>query len=226
MKAKKQINNFKAAIFDMDGVLIDSMMHWIEADVSFLRTHNIELTNEMIKYFSGRSERENMEWIKNEFKLLHTVDELLSVRNVSTDRIYTHQTNLLPGVENLLQKIKIAGHKIALASGAPLRQIMIAADRFGWHQYFDEFVSPDNLDHVGKPDPRIYLHTAERLGIAPAQCVVFEDAENGVVAAKRAGMYCVAIPDKRWSPGDFSQADLIVKSLGDERISQLLKLSR
>lgn len=208
----------------MDGVLIDSMLHWIDSDVEFLKSHGVALTEDMIKYFSGRSERENMTWLKEKFGIPHEINHLISTRKLITDKIYTHKTALLPGVIELLEKIKSGGLKQALASGAPMRQIKIAMERFGWDKYFDEVVSPDHVGEVGKPDPRIYLHTAERLKINPAHCVVFEDAENGVVAAKRAGMYCVAIPDPRWSPGDFSSADLIVKSLEDERILKLLNL--
>jgi len=218
------MNKFQAVIFDMDGILIDSMLYWIEADIGFLKTHGIELTDDMIKYFSGRSERENMQWLKETFSLPHEIDHLLEIRCQVTDKIYSHQTNLMPGVEDLVKKIKASGIKLAIASGAPMRQIKLAMDRFGWDKYFNEIVSPDHTDHVGKPDPKIYLHAAKLLGVEPNQCVVFEDAENGVVAAKRAGMCCIAVPDKRWSPGDFSMADLQVNSLADQQVYQFLGL--
>ncbi|MFA6486691.1 MAG: HAD family phosphatase [Candidatus Magasanikbacteria bacterium] len=213
---------FEAVIFDMDGILIDSMIHWINADLDFLKIHGIELTDEMIKYFSGRSETENMRWLKETFSLPHEIEHLLETRARTTDKIYSHHTNLMPGADALVKKIKTAGYKMAIASGAPLRQIQMAADRFGWNEYFDKIVSPDHIGHIGKPNPKIYSHTAELLGVKPENCVVFEDAENGVVAAKGAGMYCVAVPDERWSPGDFSGADMIVSSLGDQSIFDLL----
>jgi len=206
----------------MDGILIDSMLYWIEADVGFLQTHGIELTDEMIKYFSGRSERENMEWLKKTFSLPHGLEHLLETRARVTNRIYSHQTNLMPGAEQLIKKIKKSGIKQAIASGAPMRQIQLVADRFGWNEYFDEIVSPDHVGQVGKPDPTIYLHTANLLGVEPNKCVVFEDAENGVVAAKRAGMCCIAVPDKRWSPGDFSAADVAFQSLEDPAVIKYL----
>jgi len=206
----------------MDGILIDSMLYWIEADVRFLKIHGIELTDEMIKYFSGRSERENMEWIKRTFVLPYDIEHLIQTRCQVVDKIYSHQTNLMPGAEKLIKKIKASGVKQAIASGAPMRQIQLAVDRFGWSKYFDKIVSPDHVGQVGKPDPTIYLHTAKLLGVEPNKCVVFEDAENGVVAAKRAGMCCVAVPDKRWSPGDFSMADVAFKSLADPGIIKYL----
>ena len=97
-------------------------------------------------------------------------------------------------------------------------------ERFGWQDHFDELVSPDHVGGVGKPDPRIYLHTADLLKVNPADCVVLEDAENGVVAAKKAGMKCIAVLDKRWSFGNFDMADLTVESLEDGRVYKFLKL--
>ena len=100
----------------------------------------------------------------------------------------------------------------------------IVVDRFIFSDHIDEIVSADHVGHIGKPDPIIFLHTAEKLGIKPEHCVVFEDAENGVTAAKRAGMKCVAVLDSRWSFGDFSQADLVVDSLEDQAVYKFLDL--
>lgn len=208
----------------MDGLLIDSMIFWLEEDNFFLREYGIEITNEMVQYLTGRSEREGTQWIKETFSLSPSVDFLIDQRQSKTDKIYSHKANLMPGVEELIKKVKKSGLKQALASGAPLNKINIAADRFGWRDSFDIFVAPEHVGHAGKPDPAIFLHTAKKLKVKPEECVVFEDAENGVVAAKRAGMKCIAVPDPRWSFGDFSQADLIVDSLEDEKIIKYLAL--
>ncbi len=204
----------------MDGVLIDSMIYWIEQDGEFLKSRNIVLTKEIIRRFSGRSEEENMKWLKEEHNLKESLEELRAARDILTEKIYTDKTQLMPGVPELLEKIKQTGLKRAIASGAPLKRIEKVVQRFGWHDYFHVLVSPDLVGFVGKPHPGVYLCAAERLGVSPEDCLVFEDAENGVIAAKKAGMTCIAIPDKRWSFGDFSQADLIVESLTDERINR------
>jgi HAD superfamily hydrolase (TIGR01509 family) len=214
----------KAVIFDMDGLLIDSMIHWMDADRIFFKKYNIVLTNDIIKYFSGRSEVENYNWLKSEFNLADSVDKMLAERRIGVEKIYQEKTQVMPGVEDLIKKIKQTELKKAIASGAPLNDIKKVVDRFGWHNHFDELISSDHVGGIGKPDPGIYLHTAERLKINPADCVVLEDAENGVVAAKKAGMKCIAVLDKRWSFGDFSGADLAVESLEDERIKRFLLL--
>jgi len=221
---KNNLNSERAIIFDMDGLLIDSMKYWIDADTEFLGKYNIELTDDMIKYFSGRSEIENMEWMIENLNMKGTVDELLEERYSETDKIYTEKTNLMPGVNELITKIKNNNLRQAIASGSPNKHIKIVAERFDWKEYFDFFVSVNDVGSIGKPDPAVYLHTAEKLGINPENCIVFEDAENGVVSAKSAGMKCIAVPDKRWSPGDFSGADLIADSLEDERIFKFLNI--
>ncbi len=81
-------------------------------------------------------------------------------------------------------------------------------------------------DKRGKPHPAIYLFAAKRLGVHPKDCLVFEDSVNGIKAAKAAGMFCVAAPDRRWIKDrrGIGKADLIVSSLRDKKISRILNI--
>ncbi|MFH1291845.1 MAG: HAD family phosphatase [bacterium] len=218
------MNKFKAVIYDMDGLLVDSMIHWIELDKELFSQIDFELTEDTIKYLTGRSVEEGMAWLKEKFNIDQPIDDLFVFRNKRIEELYQKKTKIMPGVVDLIRNIKKEKIKQAIASGAPLDSVKLVVGRFGWHEYFDELVSADHVNFVGKPDPRIYLYTAERLQVKPEDCLVFEDAENGVVSAKRAGMTCIAVPDKRWSFGDFSQADLVVDSLEDKKISKYLGL--
>lgn len=217
--------NYKAVIFDMDGVLVDSMLHWLETDRRFLVSKgrfDEDLFKESIIYGSGRHENEIMIWWKEKFDLLGTVGELMKERKVGMDDVYTNRSKVMPGVVALLCSLKKSAIKVAVATGAPYYCVSQITKRFGWEDNFCVTVSADHVGRVGKPDPKIYLHTAEKLGVEPKDCVVIEDAENGVTAAKRAGMKCIAVPDPRWSFGDFSKADLIVKSLEDKKVYDFL----
>ena len=78
---------------------------------------------------------------------------------------------------------------------------------------------------LGKPNPDIYLYTAERLGVTPKQCLVIEDSINGVNAAKNAGMYCVTVPDKRLDQKGFENADIVLDNLGLIKLSLIEKLN-
>jgi len=94
-------------------------------------------------------------------------------------------------------------------------------EMFSLDEYFHEVVSGDCAEN-GKPHPEIYIQAAMRLGVKPDECVAIEDSINGVKSAKAAGMFCIAIPDKRLSRDKFSEADMIMESL-DELSTGLLK---
>lgn len=216
--------NFKAVIFDMDGVLIDSELYWNQEGNNFFVKRNIPYTMELKAQMVGHSMRENMQWVKEKFGFTESVDELCEERVRSTDHIYNQAAGILPGAEDLLKKLKIAGCKTAIASGSFLYRIETIVERFHWKPYFDKLVSTDDVNFVGKPDPAIYTYTAKALAVPPTDCVVIEDSVNGVIAAKGAGMKCVAVPNPRWSYGDFSRADAEVASLQDKKFFDFLGL--
>lgn len=215
---------FKAILFDMDGLLIDSMIHWVEDDKDFFGSRGIELTPDLIKFFTGKSTKEILVWLKKEYGLLESLEDLTEERIKKTDKIYTHLSDKMPGTDLLIKTIKNSEAKQAIASGSPLNRIEVIVDRFGWRDSFDKLISVEDVAHRGKPEPDVYLHATKVLEVKPEDCVVFEDAENGVLSAKAAGMKCVAVLDERWSFGDFSQADLIVDSLENEKVFNYINL--
>jgi len=216
--------NKKAIIFDMDGLLIDSMAHWLALDRQLFASYGKEFDEDYVKYMTGRSEQECIAFLKDYFGLEGEVEELLKQKRGSVAEIYNTKTKIMPGVVELINKIKSSSLKQAIASGSPLRDINTIVNRFNWQDYFEQLVSADHVGEVGKPNPAIYLYTAKKLGVDPKDCIVFEDAENGVKSAKDAGMTCIAVPNKKWSFGDFSLADLVVDSLEDKQIFDYLKL--
>ncbi len=216
--------NYQAIIFDMDGTLIDSELHWHSAELSFLNKFNIELTPEHTMKMTGRSLRESVAMVKDEYRLSETVDELLEAKNKASESIYVHQAQAMPGALELLKCAKASGLRLAIASGSSLERIKMIVDRLGWGDYFDELVSTDHVNYIGKPDPAIYRYTVEKLGLQPSDCVVLEDSVNGVRSAKGAGVPCVAIIEPRWSKGDYSEAQLQVSSLADQHLYNFLGL--
>ncbi len=213
---------FEAVIFDMDGVLINSELYWDEEDKCFFGKRGVSFDDATKAKMKGKSMRENMQWVRTQFGFSESVEELCRERVNVTDNIYTQKSGIMPGVEPFLQLLRSHGVKTAIASGSFLYRIETIVDRFNWKQYFDTLVSSDHVQQVGKPDPAIYMYTSQKLGVEPSKCVVIEDSVNGVWAAKRAGMSCVAVPDPRWSYGDFSDADLIVSTLYDQKLSAFI----
>lgn len=215
------MKKFKAVIFDMDGVLIDSERYWPSAEQWFLDKYNLKQTEEMNLLFTGRSEIQNVSWLKEKFNLPGTLEDLIKERRSFTDKIYIDEIKPMPLVENLLSKTSVF-YSQAIASGSAQDIIHLVVDKFNWRNYFKELVSSDDVGHIGKPDPAIYLHAAQKLAVRPEDCLVFEDAQNGVVSAKKAGMSCVALVNQPWSRGDYSLADWKINSFADDVINKLL----
>lgn len=218
------MGKFKAAIFDMDGLLIDSMVHWLELDKRFFADMGLDFNNEIIRYLTGRSAQENVRYLIAKFNLSETEEEIFEKRSGRFLNVYKNKCLAMPGTDRLLSTVQNKGWRQAVASGAPLDCIEIVVNRFNWQKYFNHLISADHVNQIGKPDPAIYTYAARQLGLDPGECVVFEDAENGVVAAKLAGMSCIAVPDERWSFGDLSQADLVANSLDDKKIYKFLNI--
>lgn len=206
----------------MDGVLVDSMIYYVRADGQFLKTYDIELTKEMMERFPGRSMVENLLWLKEKYKLSESLENLIKKRKEYIADIYTKNTLPMLGARTLTTAIKSAGYKQAIASGAPRFCIDEMVKRFDWQTDFDELVSSDDTCFVGKPDPAIYIYTAKKLGVKPEDCLVFEDAQNGVESAKNAGMSCAAIVGQPWTVGDFSVADWQINSFLDPLVKEIL----
>jgi HAD superfamily hydrolase (TIGR01509 family) len=106
------------------------------------------------------------------------------------------------------------GMPLAVASGSHEEIIEMVVGHLGAGHCFELLVSSRELEH-GKPFPDIYLETARRLRVAPEYCLAIEDAAIGVAAAKAAGMKVIAVPNRFTAQDDFSQADIVVKSLED-----------
>lgn len=215
----------KAVIFDMDGVLVDDFASWMEFDKKFLGQFGLIPDDEYMIFVNGRSQEEVVAWLKKKYTIKQSLQEIWESKMNYIKKVYEIEAMPMADIENLLKKIKEDGFKIALCSAAKMWMIEIILNRFSWHNYFEAVVSSDHVGYKGKPNPEIYLHTARLLKIAPADCVVVEDAENGVMAAKNAGMKCIGFKDLRFDlPDDLSKADLIINSFEDKRFLDFLSI--
>ena len=182
-----------AVIFDMDGVLVDSNPFHLKKWEALLDEHGIPFDRDDLprvilghrndtafRHFfgSGLGEAE-----------METLGEELEER---FRKVFRPHARPLPGLEALMVECHQAGVPMAVASSATVKNVAFIIEALGFGPYFHHVVTGDEVRHP-KPHPEIYLKTAEALGIAPADCVAFEDSFVGIEAAKRAGMACVAI---------------------------------
>lgn len=202
----------KAVIFDMDGVMIDSEPLWEKTERILLAKRDIDYSPEYRDMIVGLNQKDSGKLLKDTFSLPESVDDIISERVEILTAIYEEELELVSALSPLLETLRQKSYMLAVASSSPLRVINFVLDMFSLHEYFDAVVSGECTEN-GKPHPDIYLHTAERLGVNPAECVAIEDSINGVRSALAAGMFCIAIPDKRLSREPFESAHLILESM-------------
>jgi HAD superfamily hydrolase (TIGR01509 family) len=204
----------KAFIFDMDGLLIDSEPFWQAGQVKAFKTVGIKLTQADLGKHMGRRISENIEnmYIEKPWKGASQKDiEALIVDEVISS--VKREGGLRAGVKKTLDLCKKQKLPMALASSSSNEIINTVMDTLGIKRYFDLIYSADNETH-GKPHPGVFITTAELLNVAPQNCLVFEDAPSGVLAAKAAKMKCIAVPEPRLRDDPFVRtADVVLGSL-------------
>lgn len=215
-----------AAIFDMDGVLVDSNPFHLKKWADLLNLHQIEFNepdlpklilgqrnDTALRYFFGQ-DLEKKECRRLEEELEETF------RNA-----FKAHAKPLPGLERLILACRDADIPMAVASSAMLKNVDFVVDALGFRNYFNYVVSGDEVS-CPKPDPEIYLRAAQNLGLKPEDCVAFEDSFVGIESAKGAGLKCVAIGSS-FSVEELrqqSEADLAVTGFGELDVEALRRL--
>lgn len=190
--------NYKAIIFDMDGTIINSEKIWEEANRRILERRGIayvgELKQEISSRLAGLATHKSCRIIKDIVKLPDPVETLICEVNATADALYAEGIEFIHGFADFHSKLAPLHVKSAVATNAGEMTIALTNKALNLAQFFGEHVYGIScVGGVCKPDPAIYLHAAEKLGIHPNECIAIEDSAHGVAAARAAGMYCVGI---------------------------------
>ncbi len=218
-----------AAIFDMDGLLVDSEPLWHEAEVRVLGGLGVPLAASSCRLTKGMFVEEVARfWFERyPWKGPSTAQAAAAVVDAVMELVVA-RGRLQPGVERALALCESHGARRALASSSQYRLIDLVLDHFGLRGTFEVVHSAED-EPWGKPHPGVFLTAAAKLGVAPDRCVVWEDAPAGVLAAKAARMACVAVPEpsERARP-DVAIADVVLDSLdqADDSVWEHLRRSR
>jgi len=215
-----------AAIFDMDGVLVDSNPFHLQKWVDLLTEHGIAFNHaELPRLILGsRNDTALRHFFGPNITAgeSHRLSEELEAR---FRKAFKPHARPLPGLEALIEECHTANLPIALASSAMMKNIEFVVDALDFRRFFAYLASGDHVTHP-KPDPEIYLKAADLLGIPPRDCIAFEDSFVGVAAACNAGMKCVGIAST--FPIDElraqTKAALVVASFEDLTLARLRKL--
>ncbi len=212
-----------SVLFDMDGLLIDSEPLWRASEREVFARHGLVLTEDDCRSTAGmRIDAVAAHWqrlrgyagdsVAVSEEIVDVMEAVLATRAVA-----------MPGALALVQCARAAGYRTAIATSSPMRLAHAVVARFGWQGAFDAVCSAEKLPY-GKPHPEIFLSAARALDVAPSSCVVFEDSLNGVIAAKAASMFCVAVPE-HVTPR-FAIADVQLASLAEVDVERLASFFR
>lgn len=213
----------ETVIFDMDGVIVDSEMHWKKAEKSFLHDIFPDVVKIDHDSFTGLSLQGVYELCRNNGMQL-SKDDFCVIYENQAELIYRNQVSLYSGVLHLLCDLKKNRIKTGLASSSPMSWINMVLKRFDLEKYFDCIVSSDHT-RKGKPEPDIYRYALKKLEADTVSTLAIEDSRNGITAAEKCGIFCLGFQNGSNTAEELENADLIISSI-PQSLSDLEKTCR
>ena len=186
-----------AAIFDMDGLLVDTEPLWHESEHEVFQQLNLPITYEMCLQTAGlRIDAVARHWYE---KYPWKGPSVNRVADVIVDKVIgkvQERGVLLPGVHQAIESAKQLNWKIGLASSSPMRLIEVVVKHFAIDHFF-EVLHSGEVEMLGKPHPATYLSAAQRLNVSPTKCLALEDSFYGLIAATSARMKTIIVPSQK-----------------------------
>jgi len=185
----------EALVFDMDGLLIDSESLATQAMDTFLGRYGLERRFEVHRQLLGRRLPDAIAIVRDAYNMQIPLQNLIDEYGELRVAALRGSVKPMPGALEIIAFGRLAGLKLALATSGMRSHATISMSETGLTGLFDAEVTGDEVAH-GKPAPDLFLAAAERIGVDPERCIVFEDAPNGVTAGKAAGMTVIAVPNE------------------------------
>ena len=186
------MQNIKAAIFDLDGTLLDSMWVWTEIDKRFLGDRDLEVPPDYLEAIAPLGARRAAEYTIERFGLNEKVEDIMGEWFDMAMGAYREEVVCKPFSIEYLNKLKSEGIRLAVATSSDRKLIIPALKRNNIIDMFETIVTVDQVDR-GKGFPDIYEKAAQDLGVSNEECVVFEDILAGIKGAKMGGFYAVGV---------------------------------
>ena len=186
--------NYKGAIFDLDGTILDSSRVWKKVDSDFFSEHNMSVPSDYVENISAMNIYDIARYTINRFNFNYTVNELVDKWNDMARIEYEENILIKPYVRDYLLKLKAEGVKLGIATALDDFLFIPCLKRNGIYDLFDDHRSLSTMKN-GKDSPDIYLDVAKKLDVMPSECMVFEDIVKACKSAKSAGFYVVGVND-------------------------------
>ncbi len=210
--------SFKGAIFDLDGVIVNTVPIHFKAWKKMFEEYGHSFTFDDYKAkVDGIPRLDGARAILTELPDKELKEASAKKQRYFLDYLGEEKIQVYPGTLNLIKELR--GHKIKIAVISSSKNCPVILEKADMYKYIDAAISGNDITQ-GKPDPQIFLMAKDRLSLEISECIVFEDAELGVEAAKRGGFKTVGI-NRYEDPHRLNQADIVVKDLGELSYSQL-----
>ena len=187
---------YKAALFDLDGTLLDSAYVWSRVDEIFFERRSMSVPDDYAKAISGMGYAATAVYTKERFALPESPDEIANEWTAIAMEEYALHVPLKPGSRDVLEKLKESGVRMCVVTSNHRDLCAPCLTRLGILDYFEFLLTTDEAGSATKRDGSVYALAAERLGVNETDCAVFEDTFEGITGAKTRGMrvYCVIDP--------------------------------
>lgn len=209
-----------AVLFDFDGVIANTIQYHVQAWNKVFQSYGIHIVLEDVATEEGARAIEIATAITKKKQLSLTEAQLKDLTRIKRE-IYSKISNakIYPEIEDFIQNLQKKALKLGLVTGSIMSAIkLVVSNRF--LDYFQIIITSEDVTN-SKPDPEPYLVAARRLQITPADCIVIENAPKGIRAAKRAGMFCIALRTTIQNDELLKEADLIVNAVSEINIQAL-----
>jgi len=224
MTRKRYYTKMKAAIFDMDGVIINSEPLHFMVDKLVLQKMGINENEEYLEKFVGYTNPEMWKQIKQEKAIDSSIEELIDFQiKMKIEFLNKKDFFPIPGIPDLLLLLQNNGFKIAVASSSPKIFIQAVLKKLNIENYFSVILSAEEVQN-GKPKPDVFIKTIEMLNVDRKNCFIIEDSKSGVSAAKSAKVKCIGFKNPDSGNQDLSDADYIVKDIDEIHLALIDKL--
>jgi beta-phosphoglucomutase family hydrolase len=216
------VNGKMGVIFDLDGVLVDTGWAHKQAWRDLAEKESFDMSDEFFYSTFGMQNYQIIPMLAGRDVAGEEIDRLSEWKENRYREIISDKLALLPGVSKLLNDLKDSGFLLAIGSSAPRANLELVLERLSLQNQFNACVTDKDVEK-GKPAPDTFLKAAEKLALSPGQCVVVEDAVQGIEAGKAAMMKVVAVTTTR-DRADLKAADIVVDSLDELKAEDFVKL--
>ncbi len=189
------MKKIKAAIFDFDGTVVDSMYVWTKIDEDFLKARGIEVTDEYTEKMRSMYFETAAAYTKEQYRLRESVEEIMQIWLDMAHKEYAENVSVKEGCPELIREMRDRGIRIGMATSNNPYLLRPCLENNQISDLFDIICYTSEVG-MNKSNPDIYIYTAKKLGATPEECIVFEDIPEGIKSSSMAGMKTVAVYDK------------------------------